>query len=75
MHCNYSDQSQQEQKKKQPGEQIRIPSYYKAREKLRIQGAISFGLAGDFKPITERSKRNRIITFVRHLKIALNIVL
>ena len=39
-------------------EQIRIPSYYKAREKLPVQGAISFVLAGDFKPITERSKRN-----------------
>ena len=52
----------------------------KAREESRVHGAIGFGLAchwltnwrESFKPITERSNRNHVITFDSHLKIALN---
>ena len=52
----------------------------KAREKWRVHGAIGFGFAShwlrnwreSFKPITERSDRNHVITFDSHLKTALN---
>ena len=52
----------------------------KAREKLRVLGAIGFGFAShwlknwrdSFKPITKRSNHNHVITFDRHLKTALN---
>ena len=51
----------------------------KAREKLRVQGAIGFGFAShwlknwreSFEPITKRSNRNHVITFDSHLKTAL----
>ena len=51
----------------------------KAREKLRVHGAISFGFAShwlknwreSFKPITKRSNRNHVITFDSHLETAL----
>ena len=51
----------------------------KAREKSRVQGAIGFGFDShwlknwrdSFKPITERSNHNHVITFDSHLKIAL----
>jgi len=50
-----------------------------AREKSRVHGAIGFGFAShwlknwreSFKPITERSNRNHVITFDSHLKTAL----
>ena len=50
-----------------------------AREKSRVHGVISFGLAShwlknwcdSFKPITKRSNRNHVITFDGHLKTAL----
>ena len=48
----------------------------KAREKLRVYGAIGFGFAShwlknwreSFKPITKCSNRNHVITFYSHLK-------
>ena len=48
----------------------------KAREKSRVHGAIGFGFACHwlknwreiFEPITKRSNRNLLITFVSHLK-------
>ena len=51
----------------------------KAREKSRVQGAIGFGFDShwlknwrdSFKPITERSNHNHVITFDSDLKIAL----
>ena len=51
----------------------------KAREKLRVHGAIGFGFASHWlknwreslKPITKRSNRNHVITFDSHLKTAL----
>ena len=52
----------------------------KAREKLRVHGAIGLRFAShwwlknwreSFKPITKRSNRNHEITFDRHLKTAL----
>ena len=51
----------------------------KAREKSRVHGVIGFGFASNwlnnwcesFKPITERSNRNHVITFDSHLKTAL----
>ena len=49
----------------------------KAREKLREQGAICFAShwlknwREAFKPITERSNRNRVITYDSDLKTAL----
>ena len=51
----------------------------KAREKSRVRGAIDFGFAShwlkdwrdSFKPITKGSNPNHVITFDRHLKIAL----
>ena len=51
----------------------------KGREKSRVHGAIGFGFASrwlknwreSFKPITERSNCNHIITFDSHLKTAL----
>ena len=49
----------------------------KAREKSRVQGAICFAAhwlknwREAFKPITERSNRNRVITYDSHLKTAL----
>ena len=50
----------------------------KAREKLRVHGAIGFGFAShwlknlreSFKPIIKRSNRNHVITFDSHLKTA-----
>ena len=50
-----------------------------AREKSGVHGAIGFGFAchwlknsrESFKPITERSNRNHVITFDSHLKTAL----
>ena len=50
-----------------------------AREKLRVHGAIGFGFAShwlknwreSFKPISNRSNRNHVITFDGHLKTAL----
>ena len=50
-----------------------------AREKSHVHGAIGFGFAShwlknwreSFKPITERSNRNHILTFDSHLKTAL----
>ena len=52
-----------------------------AREKSRVHGAIGFGFGFDsrwlknwrdsFKPITERSNRNHVITFDSCLKTAL----
>jgi len=50
-----------------------------AREKERVHGAIVFGFAShwlknwreSFKPITERSNRNHVITFDSHLKTTL----
>ena len=55
----------------------------KAREKLRVQGAICFGftsnwlknLRGTFKPITKRSNHNCVITFDSHLRTAPSLVL
>jgi len=50
---------------------------FKAREKSRVQGAICFASywlknwREAFKPITERSNRNRVITYDIHLKTAL----
>ena len=49
-----------------------------AREKSGVHGAIGFGSAShwlknwrdSFKPITERSNRNHVITFDSHLKTA-----
>ena len=51
----------------------------KVREKSRVHGAIGFGFDShrlknwreSFKPITERSNRNHVITFDSHLKTAL----
>ena len=51
----------------------------KAREKSRVQGAIGFGFAShwlknwrdSFKPITQHSNCNHVITFDSHLKTAL----
>ena len=51
-----------------------------AREKSRVRGAIGLGFAfhwlksrrESFKPITERSYRNHVITFDSHLKTALS---
>ena len=51
----------------------------KAREKSRVQGAIGFGFASrwlknwrdPFKPITQHSNWNHVITFDSHLKTAL----
>ena len=51
----------------------------KVREKSRVQGAIGFGFAShwlknwrdSFKPITQHSNRNHVITFDSHLKTAL----
>ena len=51
----------------------------KAREKLRVHGAIGFGFDSHWlknwgqsvKPITNRSNRNHVITFDSHLKTAL----
>ena len=53
-----------------------------ARELLRVQGAIGFGLAShwlknwskSFKPITKRSHRNHVITFDSHFRTALSSV-
>ena len=48
-----------------------------AREKSRVHGAIGFdshwlkNWRESFKPITERSNRNHVITFDSHLKTAL----
>ena len=50
-----------------------------AREKSRAHGAIGFGVAShwlknwreSFKPITERSNHDHVITFDSHLKTAL----
>ena len=54
-----------------------------AREKSRVHGAIGFGFGfashwlknwrDSFKPITKHSKRNHVITFNSHLKIALRV--
>ena len=54
----------------------------KAREKLRVHGAIGFGFAchwlknwrESFKPITMCSNRNHVITFDSHLKTALRLL-
>ena len=51
----------------------------KAREKSRVRGAIGFAFTShwlknwreSFEPITKSSNRNRVITFVSHLKTAL----
>ena len=51
----------------------------KAREKSRLRGSIGFGFDShwlknwreSFKPITNCSSRNHVITFDSHLKIAL----
>ena len=51
----------------------------KAREKSRVQGVIGFGFASrwlknwrdSFKPITQHSNSNHVITFDSHLKTAL----
>ena len=49
----------------------------KARENSRVQGAICFAShwlknwREALKPITERSNRNRVITYASHLKTAL----
>ena len=51
-----------------------------AREKSRVRGAIGFGFDShwlkkwreSFKPITERSNFNHVITFYSHLKTALS---
>ena len=51
----------------------------KAREKLRVQGAIGFVLASHWwknwcvilKPISKHSNRNHLMTFGSHLKTAL----
>ena len=53
-----------------------------ARELLRVQGAIGFGLAShwlknwrkSFKPIAKRSNRNHVITFDSHFRTALSSV-
>ena len=48
-----------------------------AREKSRVHGAVGFASnwlknwRESFKPITKRSHRNHVITFVSHLKTAL----
>ena len=72
---------------KKRDEPIRIPSSYlrsflKARETLRAQDAIGFGLGFTshwlknwreiFQPITKCSNRNQVITFDSHLKTALS---
>ena len=52
-----------------------------AREKSRVHGAIGFGFAShwlknwheSFKPITQRSNCNHVITFNSHLKTALKV--
>ena len=55
-------------------------NWLKAREKkLRVQGAIAFGVASSiekidaifFQPVTERRNCNRVITFDSHFKVAL----
>ena len=56
-----------------------ICNLLKAREKLRVHGAIGFGFASHwlknwreaFKPITKRSNRSHVITLDSHLKTAL----
>ena len=54
-----------------------ICKFLKAREKLRVQGAICFAShwlknwREASKPITERSNRNRVITYDSDLKTAL----
>ena len=53
-----------------------ICNLLKAREKLRVHGAIGFGhwlknWRESFKPIIKRSNRNHVITFYSHLKTAL----
>ena len=56
---------------------------FEAREKSRVHGAIGFGFAShwlknwreSFKPITELSNRNHVITFDSHLKTALFLLL
>ena len=54
-----------------------------AREKSRVHGASGFGFAShwlkknwreSFKPITQRSNRNHVITFDSHLKTALLVI-
>ena len=53
-----------------------------AREKSRVHGASGFGFAShwlknwreSFKPITQRSNRNHVITFDSHLKTALFVI-
>ena len=55
----------------------------KSREKSRVHGTIGFGFASHwlknwrepFKPITERSNHNHVITFDSHLKTALLIIM
>ena len=52
----------------------------KAREKLRVQGGLSFGFSSRFlknereilKPITKDSDRNRVIIFDCHSKTSLS---
>ena len=56
-----------------------IPNSLKARERLRVHGAIGFGFASHWlknwrqscKPITKHSDRNHVITFDSYLKAAL----
>ena len=61
---------------------LTISNSLEAREKSRVRGAIGFGFDSrwlknwreSFKPITELSNRNHVITFDSYLKTALLLV-